>query len=263
MMKIALIQLNITVDAKQTNYKRAESFIKEAAQEACDVAVLPELFSTGYSKDISVMADKEGETASVLAKLAKEHNMNLIAGFTEKAIGSEKANNVAAVYNRQGELVTKYTKIHPFSFTKEDHYFTSGDRLVTFDLEGIPSGIFICYDLRFPEIFRSIAKNVYLIFIVANWPTSRKEHWETLLKARAIENQCFVIGVNRTGTDHQGLHFPGASHIFDPWGKAICSGNETEELLSADIDPDEVTRVRTTFPFLQDMRPFHIILVDK
>jgi predicted amidohydrolase len=261
MMKIALIQLNITAEAKQTNYERAESFIKKAAQEACDVAVLPELFSTGFPKNIVAIADEEeGETASVLSKLAKGYNMNLIAGFTEKAIGSEKAKNVAAVYNREGGLIAKYTKIHPFSFTKEDRYFTSGDRLVTFEVEGIPSGIFICYDLRFPEIFRSIAKDVHLIFIIANWPTARKEHWETLLKARAIENQCFVIGVNRTGTDHQGLHFPGASHIFDPFGEDICIGDETAELVMAKIDVAQVIKVRSDFPFLQDMRPFHMML---
>jgi len=260
-MKIALIQLNIAFEAKQTNYERTESFIKKAAQETCDIAVLPEVFNTGFSKNISATAeDENGETASILSNMAKIYHINLIAGFTEKAIGSEKAKNIAAVYNREGVLITKYTKIHPFSFTREDHYYISGDRLVTFDIEGVPSGIFICYDLRFPEIFRSIAKNVHAIFIIANWPTSRKEHWETLLKARAIENQCFVIGVNRTGTDHQAIHFPGASHIFDPFGKCICSGDETEELVIAEIDPNEVMRVRKKFPFLQDMRQFHVIL---
>ncbi len=259
MMKIALIQLNIATDAKPKNNERAERFIKKAAQEACDVAVLPELFNTGFSKNIVAIADEEdGETASVLSKLAKEYHIHLIAGFTEKAIGSKKTRNIAAVYNREGELAAKYTKIHPFSFTREDRYFTSGNQLVTFDVEGVSSGIFICYDLRFPEIFRSIAKDVHLIWIVANWPASRKEHWETLLKARAIENQCFVIGVNRTGTDHQGLHFPGASHIFDPLGQKICSGNETEELLTGEIDPDAVIRIRAKFPFLQDMRPFQM-----
>jgi predicted amidohydrolase len=260
-MKVALIQLNIAPGAAQINNDRAKSFIKKASQEGCDIAVLPELFNTEFFENIPVIPENdEREAALVSSELAKVYHINLIAGFTEKAINSEKAKNVAAVYNREGRLVAKYTKIHPFSFTKEDRYFIPGNRLVTFDVEGVPSGIFICYDLRFPEVFRSIAKNVQAIFIIANWPTSRKEHWETLLKARAIENQCFVIGVNRTGTDHRGLHFPGASHIFDPLGKVICSGDETEELLIAEIEPDEVMRVRTKFPFLQDMRRFNMVL---
>jgi omega-amidase len=258
-MKIALIQLYVAFEAKRTNYKRTEEFIKKASQEACDIAMLPELFHTGFSKNIALMAeDEDGETASALSQMAKTYHINLIAGFTENAIDAEKVKNIAAVYNREGICIAKYTKIHPFSFAKEDRYFVSGDRLVTFDVEGLSAGIFICYDLRFPEIFRSVAKDVQAIFVIANWPMARKDHWETLLKARAIENQCFIIGVNRTGTDPVGLLFPGASHIFDPMGTDLCCGNETEELVIAEIEVDDVKRVRATFPFLQDMRSFHV-----
>ena len=189
-MKIALIQLNIVFEVKQTNYERTERFIQEASQAACDIAVLPELCVTGFSKNISAFAeDGDGETATILSNMAKTYHINLIAGCMEKAMGLEKAKNVAAVYNREGTLVAKYTKIHPFSFTQEDRYFIPGDQVVTFEVEGMPAGMFICYDLRFPEIFRSLVKDVKAIFVIANWPTSRKAHWETLLRARAIENQ--------------------------------------------------------------------------
>ncbi len=261
-MKIALIQLNIAFEAKQTNYTRAENLIRQASQAACDIVVFPEVFPTGFSKNLAATADEEnGETAAFLAKMAKIYSINLIAGFVEKVSDSEKAKNLAAAYNRAGVCIAKYTKIHPFSFTQEDRYYQPGNRLVTFDLEGMTAGVFICYDLRFPEVFRSIAKDIQAIFVIANWPTSRQLHWETLLRARAIENQCFLIGVNRTGTDPQGLHFPGASRIFDPFGQEICAGNDTNELVVGDINLDEVRRIRTTFPFLQDMRPLQIVLM--
>jgi omega-amidase len=259
-MKIALIQLNIVFEARQTNYTRAESLIRQASQAACDIAVFPETFSLGYSKNMTITDEEDGETAMFLSAMARIYRINLIAGFAEKVPDSEKAKNLAAVYNRAGVCIATYTKIHPFSFTQEDRYYLPGNRLVTFELEGMKAGIFICYDLRFPEVFRSIAKDVQAIFVVANWPTSRQFHWETLLRARAIENQCFLIGVNRTGTDPQGLHFPGASRIFDPFGQEICVGNDTDELVIGEINLDEVRRIRTTFPFLQDMRPFQMML---
>jgi predicted amidohydrolase len=165
----------------------------------------------------------------------------------------EKGRNIAVVYDRRGIRIAAYTKIHPFSFSGEDKYYIAGNDTVIFDIDGIPSSIFICYDLRFPEVFRKVAKNVQAIFVIANWPSSRKDHWEILLKARAIENQCFVIGVNRTGTDGNG-HYSGASHIFDPSGNGILFGNDKEEFLSGEINPSEVVEVRSKFPFLKDMR---------
>ncbi len=124
------------------------------------------------------------------------------------------------------------------------------------------SSIFICYDLRFPEVFRNVAKEVHAIFVIANWPAIRKEHWETLLKARAIENQCFVIGVNRTGKDGNGIYYSGASHIFDPSGNDICSDSESDEFLIGKFNPEEVIKIRSKFPFLNDMRPFNLAFTN-
>lgn len=260
MMKIGLIQLNIVTSAKHVNVARAETFIRQAVGEGCDLAILPELFDTGFSEQIVGNAWAEPATATILATLANTYRINLVAGYAEGIPGSDKIANVAAAYDRSGKLLAQYTKIYPFSLAREDRYFVPGEQLVTCSIDGVSVGLFVCYDLRFPEIFRKIAREATVIIIVANWPTSRKDHWCTLLKARAIENQCVVIGVNRTGTDPNGLHFAGASQIFDPFGKMIGVGGETEELVMAEIDITEVGRIREKFPFLQDMRPLTIQL---
>lgn len=227
-----------------------------ASHEKCDIAVFPEMFNTGFSMNISTIAeDEDGETASVLSDMAKRYEINLIAGFSVKAFDGKKGENIAVVFDRKGEFIARYVKIHPFSFAREDQYYPAGESTVVFNIEGMSSGIFICYGLRFPEVFRSIAKKVKAIFVIANWPSSRKEHWETLLKARAIENQCFVIGVNRTGTDGNGIHYPGASRVFDPSGMEICSCNDTNEFITCMINHREVAETRARFPFLRDMRP--------
>ncbi|MBI5665334.1 MAG: carbon-nitrogen family hydrolase [Nitrospirae bacterium] len=254
-MKIALIQLNIAWESKRANFDKAELFVKKASHEKCDIVVFPEMFNTGFSMNVSAVAeDKDGETAAILSNMAQKNNINIIAGYSLKDVDNGKGNNIAAAYDRKGLLIASYTKIHPFSFAKEDQYYSAGNTTVIFDIEGMKASIFICYDLRFPEVFRNVAKEVQTIFVIANWPSSRREHWETLLKARAIENQCFVIGVNRTGKDGNDIQYPGSSFVFDPLGKEICSGNDVDELIICNINIHEVSEIRARFPFLKDMR---------
>lgn len=240
---------------KEANYAKAEIFARKAASESCDIIVFPEMFSTGFSMNIQAASeDENGETASVLSGLAKKYKLNVIAGFAAKAKGRKKARNLACVFDRSGSIIARYAKMHPFAFAKEDKYFSAGNVRVIFPVEGVWASVFICYDLRFPEIFRDVAREVQMIFVLANWPVTRQDHWETLLKARAIENQCFVIGVNRTGEDGNGIVYPGASHVFDPMGKDICSAGQGEEFIACEIDPAAVGAVRSQFPFLDDMR---------
>lgn len=254
-MKIALIQMNMDWENKKTNLLKTEKFFRKAARECCDILVLPEMFNTGFSMNTPVTAENEtGETFQFLSGLAKGCAVNVIAGLAIKPTGRNKATNQAVVIGRNGSLIARYTKIHPFSPAGENIHFSAGTKQVVFKIEDISAAVFICYDLRFPEIFRAIAKSVHLIFVVANWPASRKDHWETLLKARAIENQCFIIGVNRTGKDGNGIRYPGASHVFDPFGNDICAGNSKEQFIACEIDPGMVTEVRSRFPFLADMR---------
>ncbi|MCL4455984.1 MAG: carbon-nitrogen family hydrolase [Nitrospirae bacterium] len=254
-MKIALIQLNIAWEAKEENYKRAEFFAEKAFHERCDIIVFPEMFNTGFSMNVSGIAESgHGKTDSVLSEMARKYGIYIIAGFPVKEPAEEKGRNMAAVYDRDGRRIAAYTKMHPFSFLDEDKYYAAGEDTVTFDIDGMTCSVFICYDLRFPETFRKVAEKVHAIFVIANWPASRKEHWEPLLKARAIENQCFVIGVNRTGTDGNGIYYHGASRVFDPSGNAVCSGNEKDEFLACEFNPAEAVEIRLRFPFLKDMR---------
>ena len=253
-MRIGLAQLNIQWESKNENFKMAEIFIEKASYQKCDVVVFPEMFNTGFSMNVPSIAEKKnGETARFLAIQAVQNDINIIAGYTEKGFKSTKGLNQAVVYNRRGRRVATFTKMHSFSFANEDQYYSAGNKIVTFDIEGLSSSIFICFDLRFPEVFRKVAKKVQAIFVLANWPSTRMEHWESLLKARAIENQCFVIGVNRTGRDGNGIDYSGKSKIFGPLGNEICSGSEKEELLIGEIFPHEVIEIRKKFPFLNSM----------
>lgn len=254
-MKIAMVQLNIIWEDIKANLANAEIFIKKAALEKCDVVVFPEMFNTGFSMKVSAIGEYEdGDTGLFLSRLAKSYGINLIAGFAVRRAGEDKGRNTAVVYDREGEVLTSYTKLYPFTFANEDLYYTSGTDTVIFNVDGVPCSIFICYDLRFPEVFRKVAPETRIIFVLANWPSERKGHWETLLKARAIENQCFIIGVNRTGKDGNGDCYPGASHVFGPLGADLCCGGEDEELLICEVNPEEVSEVRSKYPFLNDMR---------
>ena len=256
-MKTALLQLNSIWESPQQNYDRAAELISIAAAQGSDIAVLPEMFPTGTSSNTELTAESaNGPTEAFLAEAARKHSLNILAGFALRGNArGDKARNIAAVYNRNGERVALYTKLHPFSPALEHQQYEAGAAPVVFMLEGTACGIFICYDLRFPEAFRCIAKSVQAIFIIANWPRSRVEHWEVLLRARAIENQCYIIGVNRTGYDGNGLYYSGCSQIIDPWGNILCHGSDREPVVIGEFDPQEANRFRAKYKFLQDMKP--------
>ncbi|MBF0559527.1 MAG: carbon-nitrogen family hydrolase [Nitrospirae bacterium] len=254
-MKVALIQLDSVWESKKENFEKAAVYTEKAAAEKCDVIVFPELFATGFSMNIQVVAENGyGETASFLSALARRNSINLIAGLAMKPPGDGRVRNMAVVFDRKGRPDATYTKMHSFPLSEETEKFVEGPGTVVFNIDAMPSSVFICYDLRFPELFRDVAPRVQAIFVIANWPSERKEQWETLLRARAIENQCFVIGVNRTGIDGNGIGYPGSSGIFGPAGNIICTGNATEEFISGKFDPYETDRLRDAFPFLKDMK---------
>jgi omega-amidase len=254
-MKIALLQLDIIWEEKDKNIEKAELYLKKASENSCDVAVLPEMFNTGFSMNISKISEnKEGDTHKRLSELAKKYNINIIAGYPIKKKHERKGRNIAAVYNRKGIKIAEYTKIHPFSYADEDKYYHPGKNPVIFEIEGIPVSVFICYDLRFPEVFRKVSDNVYMIFVIANWPKSRIKHWDILLKARAIENQCYVIGVNRIGLDNNHIFYNGHSQIISPLGDIIVNAGEREEYIDSEIEIDKVKKVREKYPFLKDRK---------
>lgn len=246
--------MDIAWEDREKNFVRAADFIRTAGERGCDVVVFPEMFSTGFSMNLGKIGeDPNGPTASFLSEVARKHSINVIGGFAARGSGA-KGRNVARACGRDGAVLASYTKMHPFCLAGEHEHFEAGSAPAVFELDGVPSSVFICYDLRFPEAMRSMARKVLAVFVIANWPSERIGHWEALLKARAIENQCFVAGVNRTGGDANGLKYPGASVVFGPQGEEVCKAGELEELMVCDIDPSRVGVVRREFPFLDDMR---------
>jgi omega-amidase len=250
-MKIGLVQMDIVWESKKDNVRRAEQYVEQAARNGCDILVFPEMFNTGFSMNVAVTCEpSNGETSEALSRMAGRYGVNLIAGYAVNGKNKGKGRNQSAVFDRAGKQVGTFVKRHSFAFADEDRFYDAGETSMTFEVEGMPSSLFICFDLRFPEVFREVAGRVKTIFVLANWPSKRVEHWEVLLRARAIENQAFVIGVNRTGTDGNGIDYPGKSKVFGPMGNEICSGSAKEELVIGEIVPEEVDEVRKTFPFL-------------
>ena len=153
-----------------------------------------------------------------------------------------------------GEILGRYAKLHPFSYAGETEHYEPGGEIVTFDWEGLTAAPFICYDVRFPEIYRrAVRRGARLFLTIANCPSARVHHWTTLLIARAIENQAYVAGVNRSGSDPNAA-YPGASIVVDPKGEIIARAGAGEEVLVAEIDPVVVDEYRAAFPVLRDLR---------
>jgi predicted amidohydrolase len=194
----------------------------------------------------------EGESYLFFSSLARKIKCAMMYGVIEK--GKKKNFNTLVHLNNQGKVLSTYRKIHPFSYSKENVFFGKGKETVITKVKGVKIGLSICYDLRFPELYRFYAKEkVHLIVDIANWPDTRIEHWRALLKARAIENQCYVIGVNRVGDDPK-LHYNGFSSLYDPLGKEIASVENEEKVIAVEIDKLYVDDVRRKLPFLNDMR---------
>ncbi len=251
-MKIAIIQLNIIWEDKLANLEKASIFIRKAKEDGCDLIIFPEMFNSGFSMNSESISETiNGETIQSLCKEASNNNINIIAGLAIK--DHPLTRNVSVFISKDGIVKSEYTKNFPFSFAGENKYYKSGDDQAVFAINNFKASHFICYDLRFPELFRSVAKKVDMIFVIANWPSKRQMHWRSLLKARAIENQCFVIGVNRIGKDNDGLDYSGGSMVVDPWGEETLVGRKDQEYLVTQIDISKTKEIRTQFPFLNDM----------
>jgi predicted amidohydrolase len=178
-----------------------------------------------------------------------------IVGSTLSALGGEKYGNTLTVFSPQGRMLAEYSKIHLFRLMQEEKYLTAGNQPVCVDLPFGRAGLAICYDLRFPELFRGYAlAGADLVFLPSEWPRPRLSHWQTLVRARAIENQIFMVAVNRVGRDTANEFF-GHSLVVDPWGEILTEGGEGEELITVEIDPLKVQEARRKIPILQDRRP--------
>jgi predicted amidohydrolase len=251
-MKIALLQLDIAWEDVPENHRRAAKLLSEAASAGARLALLPEMFNTGFSMDSRRIAQPPGgPSETFLREQAKSLDLWILASIPEA--GDPAPRNMALLVAPQGS-VTRYAKIHPFSYAGEHEHYAAGDRVVTADVEGVRVTPFVCYDLRFPEPFRAAAADTDLFAVVANWPDARREHWRTLLRARAIENQAYVAGVNRVG-DGGRLHYAGDSAGISPLGETLAEGDSRAQVLFFDVEPSEVQRLRSRFPALNDRRP--------
>ena len=252
-MKVAALQYDIVWEDRAANYQKARRFGEKAADEKADVFVLPEMFATGFSMNRPVTVEKpDGETASFLRSLARDFHMNVIAGLVlEGKHGLGR--NCALAVDRMGCDLVLYSKTHLIRILEEDEHHEYGEGPKPFSLGDMDCACFICYDLRFPELFRLIADECGLVFVIASWPDARKSHWDILLRARAVENQLYVVGVNRIGTggDHS---FSGGTVIYDPLGNMIAQGDDREGLVVGEIESAMVSEVRSTMPFLKDRR---------
>ena len=251
-LRVAAVQHDIVWEDPEMNFQKLRPQITEAANEGGQLVVLSEMFSTGFTMNSAKCAEAlDGASHQFLVDQAAEHQI-WITGSVPMRWEDGIAYNTLNLVAPNGDTY-RYKKIHPFSFSAEPENYGAGSEFLQVDIEGTRTTFFICYDLRFADEFWQTAHSTDLFVIPANWPAGRRIHWQTLLQARAIENQAYVLGVNRVG-DGDGLSYSGDSALIDPWGEMIVSGTSDESLLVADVDVEVVKQTRTSFPVFQDRR---------
>jgi omega-amidase len=251
-MQVIAVQLDSVWEDPHVNCRKVDTLLAAAAPEPGALVVLPEMFATGFSLDVSkTCAAPAGGVAPFLSAMARRHGATVVAGVVSPG-GSGCARNEAAVFSPEGELIARYVKQRPFSGAGEDAVHARGEAPAFFQWAGLRVAPLICYDLRFPELFRAALRGGAEMFVViAAWPMKRIEHWVALLRSRAIENQAFVIGVNRTGSEPN-FQYCGRSIVVDPHGSVLADAGESECVLSTRIDPSAVRTWRSEFPAVRD-----------
>jgi omega-amidase len=252
-MKVFCVQLDIVWEDKPANYARVSALLERTAVPAGSLVVLPEMFATGFSLNAAVATEETpSKSEAFLQKLALAKRSFVVAGLVNTTHDG-RAWNQAVIISPEGQRLGCYRKIHPFTLGGESACYTAGSELVSFKWEGLTVAPFICYDLRFPEVFRSAVRSgAQLYTVIANWPVKRQNHWLTLLQARAIENQAYVVGVNRCGVDPK-YTYSGRSLVVDPHGTVLVDAGTEEGVVSADVDLGVVETWRKDFPALHDM----------
>jgi predicted amidohydrolase len=254
-LNVALAQFHISFGMPDDNLATLRTLAATAAAQGADLLVLPELWSTGYDlARAAVLADAPGEGAHALVAVVAREQQIAIAGST-LVRRADRLTNTATVYGADGTFLASYDKLHLFGGMQEEQYLVPGNSLSVFDTPWGRSALAICYDLRFPELFRACAlQGAVLMIVPAEWPTVRIDHWRTLVQARALENQCFLVAVNRVGSDPAN-HFGGHSLVVDPWGQVLAEGGDQAELLLVRLDLSVAQEIRARMPILKDCRP--------
>lgn len=255
-MKIGICQLNIIWEDKEATKKKVEKFLKEAKAKEADIVFFPEMTLTGFSMHVEKTRDKQyGDTIGQFQHICREIGIGAGFGWVEgPEAGKEnkKAKNHYTIVDDAGVLLSDYVKIHPFSYGAEAKHFEGGNQIVHCEYKGHKIGTAICYDLRFPELFRLMESDCSLFLIPANWPAARSAHWRCLLQARAIENQVYVAGINCVGQMEK-QYYSGNSMFLNPLGESLGELVDEEGLLLCDISND-VEKYRTEFPVRKDQK---------
>ena len=252
-MRIAAIQHDIVWEDGAATRRHVEPMVAGAVASGAGLVVLTEMFATGFSMEAERIAEPEGgPTSTWIQQQAASHGVWLYGSVAERPAGGGKPRNVGVLAGPDG-TTHRYAKLHPFTFAREHEAYDAGEGTVTVEVGGLRVSLFICYDLRFADDWWPLAPTTDLYLCCANWPEARRAHWQALLQARAIENQAYVLGVNRVG-EGGGVTYSGDSRIFDPLGEMLAGAARTETILLADVDAAEVAKVRDRFRFLPDRR---------
>ena len=252
-MRVAAIQHDIVWEDPKANFAALAPRIAGAAGAGARLIVLTEMYATGFSMHTDVTAEPvDGPSSAFLVEQARMHDAWVAGSVAERAGEGRLPANTLVLAAPDG-TVHRYRKIHPFSYGREHEYFSAGGDHVTVNVDGLRTTLFVCYDLRFADEFWATALQTDVYVVPANWPAPRRVHWQTLLRARAIENQAYVIGVNRVGSGGD-LQYVGDSMIVDPMGEILASAARGEATLVCDIDASVVADTRDRFRFLQDRR---------
>lgn len=249
-MKIALFQMNIKWENKDANYSHLEEKLKSIQDRQVNTLFLPEMSFTGFSMKTDVTKEKNFESVKKVTIMARKYNIAIGFGWVKDC--GTKSENHYTIINKDGSIVSDYTKIHPFSFSGEDKSFRPGNDIVSFTLANIDFSSFICYDLRFPEVFQIASKMADVIIMPANWPAKRREHWKCLLRARAIENQVYILAINCVGQIGD-QDYSGDSCIIDPNGQVVAALADSEGILEYELKND-IEDFRKAFPTKNDRR---------
>jgi predicted amidohydrolase len=253
-MKVAAVQHDIVWEDGRATLARLTPQVELAAATGARLVSLTEMFATGFSMRTHLTAERiDGPTVTWMGERAAEHGIWIAGSVPIEDPAGGLPTNALLVVGPDGTR-HRYDKRHPFSYAGEHERFAAGDQPLAVSIDGVRWGLTVCYDLRFANAYWDHGPEVDAFLVVANWPRARRHHWTALLQARAIENQAYVVGVNRVGTGGD-LDYVGDSRIIDPMGEVLAAAAGVETMLVADIDPEVVAAIRTSFPFLPDRRP--------
>jgi predicted amidohydrolase len=253
MTRIAAVQHDIVWEDREANFARLAPLVEGAVGLGAELVLLTETFSTGFSMTPGIGEPEDGPSADFLHAQAARHGVWVGGSCPEIAPGADLPFNSLVLAGPDG-ATHRYRKLHPFTHAGEHERFRAGEKPVTVEIAGLRVTPFVCYDLRFADIFWTAAPDTDVYLVPANWPSPRRLHWQTLLRARAIENQAYVVGCNRVGTAGDGTEHVGDSRIVSPTGELLATASGVETVLLADVDAAEVTATRERFRFMADRR---------